>query len=503
MQLLGKTIPELRKLLTSKQVKAQEIAQAHLAHLESVEPKVEAFITITADLALKQAKAIDEMVAAGKPLPALAAVPIALKDNICLPGYTTTCGSKILQDFKPPYAATVTKRLFDAGAVCVGKANLDEFAMGSSTEHSAYKQTKNPWDISKVPGGSSGGSAASVASGSSVVALGSDTGGSIRQPAALCGIVGMKPTYGLVSRFGLVAFASSLDQIGPFGRTVEDVATTLNVISGHDPSDSTSYHEQLPDYVEALQKGARGLRIGLIKELIGEGIDDDVRQAILNAVKVLEEQGAQVQEVSMPMLKHALPVYYLIATAEASSNLARYDGVKYGLRDSDAKDLLSMYFSTRAKGFGAEAKRRIMLGTYALSSGYYDAYYGKAQQVRRLIKEEFDKEFKKFDILLSPVSPSVAFGIGEKTEDPLAMYLTDIATIPVNLAGLPGISVPCGFGKGSMPIGLQMVAKPLGDATILAAAHAYEQATNWHDKNPPFLDPASSKADRKTDRRNA
>jgi aspartyl-tRNA(Asn)/glutamyl-tRNA(Gln) amidotransferase subunit A len=493
MELVGKSISELRQLLTSKQVKAHEIAEAHLKHLNEVEPKIQAFITVTSELALQQAAKVDDMVASGKTLPPLAGIPVALKDNMCVPGFPTTCGSKILQNFKPPYAATITEKMFAAGAILVGKSNLDEFAMGSSTEFSAFKQTKNPWDTSKVPGGSSGGSAASVASGSTVVALGSDTGGSIRQPASLCGVVGMKPTYGAVSRFGLVAFASSLDQIGPFGRSVEDVAITLNVISGHDPKDSTSYHEKLPDYTAGLNKGIKGLRVGVIKELAGEGIDEDVREAVRKAVDVLKEQGAIVQEVSMPMLKHALPVYYLVATAEASSNLARYDGVKYGHRTSDAADLLTMYFQTRKEGFGTEVKRRIMLGTYALSSGYYDAYYGKAQQVRRLIKEEFDKEFKNLDILVSPVSPSVAFGVGEKTEDPLAMYLSDIATIPANLAGLPGISVPCGFGKGNMPIGLQMVAAPLADATILTAAHAYQQATEWHKQNPPFLKPASSR----------
>jgi len=495
MDLVGKSISELQHLLRGKQVKAHEIAEAHLKHLNEIEPKVQAFITVTPELALQQASEVDNMVASGKTLPPLAGIPIALKENMCVASkdYPTTCGSKILENFKPPYSATITEKIFAAGAILIGKSNLDEFAMGSSTEHSAFKQTKNPWDTSKVPGGSSGGSAASVSSGTTVVALGSDTGGSIRQPAAFCGVVGMKPTYGVVSRFGLVAFASSLDQIGPFGRTVEDVAITLNVISGHDCKDSTSYHERLPDYTAGLNKGIKGLRVGVIKELAGEGIDSDVREAVQKAIDVLKEQGAIVKEVSMPMLKHALPVYYLVATAEASSNLARYDGVKYGHRSSEAPDLLSMYFQTRKEGFGAEVKRRIMLGTYALSSGYYEAYYGKAQQVRRLIKEEFDKEFKNLDILVSPVSPSVAFGVGEKTEDPLAMYLSDIATIPANLAGLPGISVPCGFGKGNMPIGLQMVAAPLADATILTAAHAYQQATEWHKQNPPFLKPASSR----------
>lgn len=491
-ELIGRTIGELSKLLKDKQVKAREIADAHLRHLQSVEDKLGAFNSITSELAFRQADKIDQMVATGTKLPPLAGIPVALKDNICVADYRTTCSSKILENFVPPYTATAAIKLFEAGAVCVGKANMDEFAMGSSNENSAFKIARNPWNTDRVPGGSSGGPAVSVASGASVVSLGSDTGGSIRLPASFCGVVGMKPTYGVVSRFGLVAYASSLDQIGPFGRTAEDVATTLNVISGHDSKDSTSYDNSLLDFVAELPKGVKGLRMAVIKELIGEGIEPEVREAVLQAIAVLKGLGATISEVSMPVLKHALPVYYLIATAEACANLARYDGVKYGYRAEQANDLLSMYFATRSEGFGPEVKRRIMLGTYALSSGYYDAYYGKAQQVRRLIKDEFDKEFKNFDILISPVSPSVAFGVGEKTEDPLTMYLTDIATIPVNLAGLPGISVPCGFGKGNMPIGLQLVGAPLGDATILRAAHAYEQATEWHKARPPLLNEASS-----------
>lgn len=486
-QLVGKSASELRRLLDEKLVTAREITDAHLEHLNRVEPKIQAYISITEDLARRQADAVDKMVAAGHDLPPLAGVPVAIKDNMCIPDVPTTCASKILSTFKPPYYSFAVKRLFDAGAVCLGKTNLDEFAMGSSTENSAYKQTKNPWDTTKVPGGSSGGSAATVASGATVVALGSDTGGSIRQPAALCGVVGMKPTYGLVSRWGLVAFASSLDQIGPIARSVQDAAITLKAIAGHDPQDSTSYQQHYPDFVQGLRKGVNGLKVGIIRELIGEGIDEDVRQSVQSAIDVLKSLGAQLQEVSMPMLTHALPVYYLVATAEASSNLARYDGVKYGLRDNSAADLQTMYFETRRQGFGQEVKRRIMLGTYALSTGYYDAYYKKAQQVRRLIKEEFDKQFEKFDLLVSPVSPTTAFGIGEKTEDPLKMYLSDIATIPVNLAGLPAISLPCGFGKGNLPIGLQMIGAPLADATILGAAHSFEQATQWHKTQPPLL----------------
>jgi aspartyl-tRNA(Asn)/glutamyl-tRNA(Gln) amidotransferase subunit A len=491
-ELIGKTIGELRTLLQGKQVKAREIAEAHLKHAESVEDRLAAFNSFTRELALKQADAVDAMVASGAELPPLAGIPVAIKDNICVEGYRTTCSSRILENFVPPYTGTVAKKLFDAGALCIGKTNMDEFAMGSSNENSAFKIARNPWDTNRVPGGSSGGSAVAVSSSAAVVSVGSDTGGSIRLPAAFCGVVGMKPTYGISSRFGLVAFASSLDQIGPFGRTVEDAAITLKAISGHDRRDSTSYNQPLPDYVAELRKGVKGLRLGVIKELVGEGIEPEVRDSVLQAIDVLKSLGATVSEVSMPVLKHALPVYYLIATAEASANLARYDGVKYGLR-AEANDLLSMYSNTRHDGFGAEVKRRIMLGTYALSTGYYDAYYKKAQQVRRLIKEDFDKEFKNFDILVSPVSPSVAFGVGEKTEDPLTMYLTDIATIPVNLAGLPGISVPCGFGKGNMPIGLQLVGPALGDGTLLQAAYAYEQATEWHREHPPLMGVPSRK----------
>lgn len=491
-ELIGKTIGELRALLVGKQVKAREIAEAHVLHAQAVEDRLAAFNAFTHELALEQAERVDEMVARGDTLPPLAGIPVAIKDNMCVAEYPTTCSSKILADFVPPYTGTVPERLFAAGALCVGKTNMDEFAMGSSNENSAFKVAHNPWDTSRVPGGSSGGSAVAVASSGSVVSVGSDTGGSIRLPASFCGVVGMKPTYGLVSRFGLVAFASSLDQIGPFGRCVEDVALTLNAISGHDRRDSTSYDQPLPDFVAEMKKDIRGLRVGVISELVAEGCEAEVRDAVLKAIDVLKSLGAVVSEVSMPVLKHALPVYYLIATAEASANLARYDGVKYGHRSAQAPDLLTMYFNTRSEGFGAEVKRRIMLGTYALSSGYYDAYYKKAQQVRRLIKDDFDKEFKNFDILVSPVSPSVAFGVGEKTDDPLTMYLTDIATIPVNLAGLPGISVPCGFGKGNMPIGLQLVGPALGDGTLLRAAHAYEQATEWHKQRPALLNGISS-----------
>jgi aspartyl-tRNA(Asn)/glutamyl-tRNA(Gln) amidotransferase subunit A len=481
--IIGKSLSELRNLLDSKEVKAREIAEAHLAHAESIDGQLGAFNCFTAELALKQADQADQLLAEGQTHSRLCGIPIALKDNMCVPGYPTTCSSKILQNFVPAYQSTVAEKLGAAGAVIIGKTNMDEFAMGSSTENSATKVCKNPWDTKRVPGGSSGGSACAVASGAAVVSLGSDTGGSIRQPASFCGVVGMKPTYGTVSRFGLVAFASSLDQIGPFGRSVEDVAEVLATISGHDAKDSTSYSQDLPDYVATMRKPISGMRIGVIKELIGEGIDEDVRKAVLAAAELYTSLGAVVEEVSLPQLKHSLPVYYLIATAEASSNLARFDGVRYGHRSNEAPDLITMYFKTRQEGFGAEVKRRIMLGTYALSTGYYDAYYKKAQQVRRLIKEEFDKQFAKFDLLISPTSPSIAFEIGAKTDDPLTMYLSDIATIPANLAGIPGISVPCGFGLNNLPIGLQILGPALADARVLQAAYAFEQATEFHKKH--------------------
>lgn len=521
---IGKTIHELHTMLVKKQVSAVELTRAHLDHIRSTDNDLQSFNCLTEELALKQAADVDHVLGSAHgvdALPALAGIPIALKDNICVQGYPTTCSSKILEGFVPIYDATVTERLQLHGAIVLGKTNCDEFAMGSSTENSAFKVTRNPWNLKRVPGGSSGGSAASVAGGQAVVALGSDTGGSIRQPASFCGVVGMKPTYGTVSRFGLVAFASSLDQIGPFGRTVRDVATVLSVIAGHDERDSTSHPQTKPSaYISVLGEpgtetnlpassigaggagsagsagGAGGggkLRIGVISELLGEGIDEEVRSAIRKAANHFASLGASIEETSMPMLKHALPVYYLVATAEASSNLARFDGVRYGHRSANAPDLLNMYFNTRSEGFGAEVKRRIILGTYALSSGYYDAYYGKALQVRRLIKNEFDAQFAKYDILLSPTSPSVAFEIGAKTDDPLQMYLSDIATIPANLAGLPGISLPCGLGEGGLPIGLQLLGAPLSDSMLIKAAHAYEQSTTFHKQEPPVLSAVSSR----------
>jgi len=507
-ELVGKSISELRKLLLSKQVSSLEILRAHQEQIKEHESNIHAFLCCTDDLALKQAKAIDEKIARGEELPVLAGIPVAIKDNMCIPGYPTTCGSKILAGFQPPYQCTAVCRLFDAGAVCVGKTNMDEFAMGSSTENSAFKRTINPWDAKHVPGGSSGGSATAVASGFAVVALGSDTGGSVRLPAAFCGVVGMKPTYGMVSRFGLIAYASSLDQIGPFARSVEDTAIVLSVIAGHDKKDSTSLSHIGSDAgadagarvdrfdFAAQLKGkngqdlVKGLKIGIIKELIGDGIEGDTVAAVTGGAQIFEKLGARVEEISIPTAKHALPVYYLIATAEASANLARYDGVRYGYRSEDCDDLASMYMSTRQQGFGSEVKRRIMLGTYALSTGYYDAYYKKAQQVRRLLKEEFDRVFAQYDLVICPTSPSVAFEFDEKTDDPLTMYLTDIATIPANLAGLPGISIPAGFGNKNLPIGMQILGKPLSDLQVLQAAYAFEQATQFHVKMSPVMSAA-------------
>ncbi len=485
-ELVGLSIRELRALLLEKQVSARDVLSAHLSHVQAVEPQISAFTTICGELAESQADAVDRKIASGEDSGALGGIPVALKDNICVAGYTTTCSSRILSNYVPPYEATVTTRLVSAGALIIGKTNMDEFAMGSSTENSAFKLTCNPWDTKTVPGGSSGGSAAAVCAGETVVALGSDTGGSIRQPASFCGVAGIKPTYGLVSRFGLVAFASSLDQIGALGRCVLDLATTLGVIAGHDKRDSTSFDQPVPDFAADLDCQVRGLRIGIVTELTGEGIDQEVNLAIAAAVKTFESLGATVEEVSLPNSRHALAVYYLIATAEASANLARYDGVKYGYR-APADDIVSMYCQTRSHGFGPEVKRRIMLGTYALSSGYYEAYYKKAQQVRRLIKDDFDRAFADFDVLVCPTSPTCAFAFGAKTDDPLQMYLSDIATIPANLAGVPGISIPCGFGAGGLPIGLQLVGPALSDARLLQAAHAFETATDYHTKRSPVL----------------
>jgi aspartyl-tRNA(Asn)/glutamyl-tRNA(Gln) amidotransferase subunit A len=477
------SIREIHQQLVKKERSATEIATEALDRINKLETKLRAFLTVTPEVALEQAKAVDAKIASGEDIGILEGIPIGIKDNMCTKGIKTTCGSKILANFVPPYESTVTQKLKDAGAVAVGKTNLDEFAMGSSTENSAYQVSANPWDLERVPGGSSGGSAVAVAAEECVVALGSDTGGSIRQPASLCGIVGMKPTYGLVSRFGLVAYASSLDQIGPFARTVEDAAILLGTIAGHDPNDSTSLKVEIPDYTQFLKPEIKGLKIGIIKETFGEGLDGEVDEVVRAAIEHLKALGAEIKEISCPRFRYGLPTYYIIAPSEASANLARYDAVKYGMRE-EADNLLSMYRKTRAAGFGAEVKRRIAIGTYTLSAGYYDAYYLKAQKVRTLIKQDFERGFTEVDVLVCPTSPTTAFKAGEKTADPLSMYLSDLTTIPVNLAGLPAMSIPCGFDKKSLPIGLQLIGNVLREDLLFNVGHAYERSTDWHTKKP-------------------
>ncbi len=458
------------------------VAEAYLARIDALDGRVGAYLTVVRDQALAAARESELRWRAGVPLGPLDGAPVALKDVLCTRGVRTTCGSKMLESFVPPYDATVVERLRAAGAVILGKTNMDEFAMGSSTEHSAFHPTRNPWDLARVPGGSSGGSAAAVAGGLAAGGLGSDTGGSIRQPAAFCGVVGMKPTYGRVSRYGLVALASSLDQIGPFARDVRDAALLLGAVAGHDRRDATSIQAPVPDYVAELSKGVAGLTLGLPDEYFIDGMDPDVERAVRAAIEVLKELGARLERVSLPTTKHSLAAYYLILPAEASSNLARYDGVKFGLR-VPGRDLVEMESRTRAAGFGAEVKRRIMLGTYALSAGYYDAYYGKAQSVRTLVRREFAAAFARVDLIVAPTTPNVAFKHGEK-EDPLSMYLNDVFTIPGNLAGIPGISVPCGFSVTGLPIGLQVLGRPLDEPRVLRAAYAYEQATPWRSRRP-------------------
>jgi len=484
LELYQMTIHDLHQLLKKREVSAEEILRSVLQRIDATDEKVKAYLLVAADVALAQAKAVDREIAQGTTPAPLTGIPLAIKDVICTQGMATTCSSKILQNFIPPYDATVIRRLKQERAVLIGKTNMDEFAMGSSTENSAFFTTRNPWGLDRVPGGSSGGSAAAVAAGEAIAALGSDTGGSIRQPASFCGVTGMKPTYGRVSRFGLVAFASSLDQIGPFARDVEDCALLLNAICGHDPQDSTSVDMPVSDFTRFLLPDWKGFRLGIPAEYFVEGMDPEVKASLVQAIGVLKDLGASCEEVSLPHTEYAVAVYYLVATAEASSNLARYDGVKYGYRSKGADDLLDMYKSTRAEGFGAEVKRRIMLGTYALSSGYYDAYYLKAQKVRSLICRDFEQAFKKFDALITPTTPTAAFRIGEKVDDPLQMYLSDIFTIPCNLAGLPGISLPCGFTKEGFPIGLQVLGKPFDEGKILRVAHAFQQATDWHLRRP-------------------
>ncbi len=479
------TLGDLQKQFTAGAVTARDIVQAYILRIKQVEPKVKAYITQTMDAAMAQADGLDEKLKGWRRTKPLMGMPIAVKDNICTEQVLTTCASRILGNFIPPYDATVIGRLREQGYLLMGKTNLDEFAMGSSTENSAFGPSRNPWNVACVPGGSSGGSAAAVAADECVAALGSDTGGSIRQPAALCGVVGFKPTYGRVSRYGLVAFASSLDQIGPITKDVTDAAIMLNVIAGHDPLDSTSANLPVPDFTRAFKKkDLKKLKLGVPQEFFAEGLDPDVEQAVRAAIDELRNLGGEIKEISLPTTDYAVAIYYLIATAEASSNLARFDGVKYGLRTKQTRDLLDMYMKTRQEGFGPEVKRRIMLGTYALSAGYYDAYYGKAQAARTMTKQDFDEAFKDVDLIVTPVTPTPAFKLGEKSEDPLQMYLSDIFTISVNLAGLPAMALPCGFSKNGLPIGLQLIGRPFEEETILLAARVYEEATEWRLKRP-------------------
>lgn len=482
MKLNELNLTELHRMIKKDEVRPHEIIIDVFKRIQEVEEKVKAFVTLTVEKAYEMAKEAEDFLFSGK-INSVTGIPIAVKDNICTKGILTTCSSKILYNFYPPYESTVTSKLLSGKYILVGKTNMDEFAMGSSTENSGFHITHNPWDLERVPGGSSGGSAAAVAADECIAALGSDTGGSIRQPAAFCGVVGLKPTYGRVSRFGLVAFASSLDQIGPITKTVSDSAILMNVIAGYDPMDSTSAPIDTADFTENLGKEIKGFKIGIPKEYFIEGMDKEAEERVKEAIEHLESLGCIPVEISLPHTEYAIATYYIVATSEASSNLARYDGVKYGLR-VEGKDLLQMYMKTRQKGFGAEVKRRIMLGTYSLSAGYYEAYYKKALQVRTLIKQDFEKAFEKVDFIITPTSPTPAFKIGEKIDDPLKMYLSDIFTISVNLAGLPAISIPCGFTLQGLPVGVQIIGRAFDEAGILQLAYAYEQSTPWHKMKP-------------------
>ncbi len=484
MELLKKTAIEQHEALVNKEISAQELVQASIDRIEKLDTTLGSFNSLTVEGALKTAKEVDEKIAKNEQIPLLAGIPLALKDNMCAVGTKTTCSSKILENFVSPYDATIVEKLKQNFVPIMGKANLDEFAMGSSNENSAFNIVRNPYNLNKVPGGSSGGSAACVSSSEVTLSLGSDTGGSIRLPASFCGITGFKPTYGRVSRYGLIAFASSLDQIGPFGRSVKDVTALYEAIAGYDPKDSTSLNEEVGNISANLKTGAKGLKVGVIKELLADGVSEDVKLAVENAIKTYQALGAEIKEISLPLLEHSIGVYYIVATAEASSNLARFDGVKYGFRAQDCENLLDMYCKTRAQGFGPEVKRRIMLGTYALSSGYYDAYYKKAQQIRRLIAQDFAKAFKEVDILVSPTCPTTAFDLNSKANNPLEMYLTDIATISSNLVGAPALSMPVGFDKENMPIGLQVIGRNKDEMTLLQSAYALEQELGVYNKRP-------------------
>ena len=491
-ELYALTAHEIRDLISAKKVSSLEVTQSVLRRIAQVEDAVKSYVTVMGEDALAHAREVDERIARGEDVGPLGGVPTAIKDNMSTRGVLTTCSSKILYNYKPIYNATVVERIGRTGAVAVGKTNLDEFAMGSSTENSGFFPTRNPWNLKTVPGGSSGGSAAAVAADECILALGSDTGGSIRQPASFCGVVGMKPTYGRVSRYGLVAFASSLDQIGPITKDVTDCALLLNSIAGHDPLDSTSQPVPVPDYTKSLVNDVKGLRIGVPKEFFAQGVQPEVGEAIWRAIELLKSLGASYREISMPNVEYGLATYYIIAPAEASSNLARYDGVRYGLRDSKANDPISMFARTREQGFGAEVKQRIMIGTYVLSAGYYDAFYLKAQKVRTLLRRDFEKAFEEFDVLITPTAPTPAFGIGERTDDPLQMKLSDVCTIPCNMAGIPGISIPCGFSSDGLPIGLQIISRAFNEEMLLRVAYTFEQNTDYHLRKPPLLEQLSA-----------
>ena len=484
MELYALPAHELRRLLDKGEISSVEIVKSLLERIEAVDGRLGAYLAVRAEEAIAEAKEADRRIAAGDRSSPLLGIPVSVKDNLCTQGTATTCASKMLENFVPPYDATVVSRLKAAGAPILGKLNMDEFAMGSSNENSAFKPARNPWKLERVPGGSSGGAAAAVAAGTAALALGSDTGGSIRQPASFCGVVGVKPTYGRVSRYGLIAFASSLDQVGPLAKDVRDAALLLQAIAGRDELDSTSVDVEVPAYSDLLEGGVKGLRVGVPREYFGEGIAPDVREAVTKAIRVLEELGAEVREVSLPHARHALPAYYLIAPAEASSNLARFDGVRYGLRAAGAGDVVTMFKESRRIGFGAEVKRRIMLGTYALSAGYYDAYYLKALKVRTLIRRDFEAAFEQCDVLAAPTTPTTAFRLGEFLSDPLAMYQSDVCTVAASLAGIPALSVPCGFGSDGLPVGLQLLGPAFGETAILRAAYAYEQAAGWRQAAP-------------------
>lgn len=487
MTFTNKTALEIGQMIKNKEVSSVEVTKSMLANIKERDEKVNAFVSVFEDEAIKQAEEVQAKIDAGELTSPLAGVPMAIKDNICTKDRLTTCGSKMLHNFKPPYNATVTDKLESAGAVVLGKLNMDEFAMGGSTETSYFGATGNPWDVTRVPGGSSGGSAAAVAAEEVTYALGSDTGGSIRQPCSFCGVSGIKPTYGAVSRYGLVAFASSLDQIGPVGRDIKDCAEVLSVISGHDAKDSTSVKRPVFDFSTCFDGDLKGMKIGIPTNYFGKGLDEDVKKSVLEAAETLKKLGAEIEEFEMNIVDYAIPTYYVLACAEASSNLSRYDGIKYGYRKRDCEDLMEVYLTSRSEGFGMEVKRRIMLGSFVLSSGYYDAYYNKSLKVRGLIKKSFDEAFEKYDMILSPVAPTTAYKIGENSSDSLKMYLGDIYTVSVNLAGIPAVSVPCGFGSNGMPIGMQLIGNAFDESKLVRAAYAFQKETDFHTKKPEMV----------------